>query len=149
VKSASSTVDAATEHRLRHELRSPTARAATPRSTTTRSPSADRTPPAPLTGLAKTLRGTFRQIQTDDEARHIAAQWTDHRFTEEDMAAWWRHGLTAHDYATARQLDSCGIRPHHLELVIQGNAVKTLLRGGRSITWVAGLLRHGGHIDTP
>src|SRR5439155_21367855 len=113
VKSASSRVDAATAHRLRHELRNPTARTGTPQSPTTRPPSHDMTPPAPLTGLAKTLRGTFPQmIQTDDEAHQLAAQWTYHRFTEEDMVAWCRHGLTPHDYATARQLESYGIRPH-------------------------------------
>jgi hypothetical protein len=163
VVSAASTVEAPIVQRLRDEVRNPTP-GTNPRSGMTHplygllpaSPfqqhsgeRADEVPEAPLTGLAKTLRGTFPQIQTDEEARHLAARWSDHLFTEEDMVTWCRHGLTPHDYATARQLDSYGIRPHHLELVIQGNAVKTLLRGGRSITWVAGLLRQGGYIDTP
>jgi len=100
-----------------------------------------------LTGMAKAIRDHFPQVRTDDEARHLATKWAGQMLTEKDAMAWWRAGLGPHDYSRVGELDRYGIRPEHLDLVVVGNSIRGRLRGGASVTWVAGLLRENGIIQ--
>lgn len=143
--SAASVVDPPTATRLRHAVHQALRSGhATPAGS--HPPSPDTEIPPPLTGLAKTLRGTFLQLQTDEEASKLADAWTADLFTDHDVIAWCRAGLTPRDHVQARQLRAHGISPQHLGLAIEGKSIKSLLRGGWSVTRIVGLLRQHGHL---
>lgn len=148
VPSAASVVDPPTAVRLRHAVHQ-ALRSGHAAPAGSHPPPPDTEIPPPLTGLAKTLRGTFLQLQTDEEASRLAHAWmADEIFTDQDVIAWCRAGLTPRDHVQARQLQAHGILPQHLGLVIEGKSIKSLLRGGWSVTGIVGLLRQHGHLGS-
>jgi hypothetical protein len=101
----------------------------------------------PLSGLAKTIRDTFPQIRSDEEARHLATCWAERFIAGEDAAAWWQAGLGAYDYQKVSDLEAHGVRARHLAIIVHGSRAGDLLRGGASVARVEGLLRQLGHLE--
>jgi hypothetical protein len=99
----------------------------------------------PLQGLAKTMRDEFPQIRSDDEARTLATQWTDACWDTEAAVIQWARALGPYAFGQAARLATFGIKAQHLDLTLRGRRVADMLRGGESITRVAGLLRQEGH----
>ena len=104
-------------------------------------------PRKPLTGTAARLRERFPQIRDDDMARLLATRWATAFVDEAEAVAWWDAGLGAEDHSTVGMLKNFGIKPGHLNLVINGRRVGDALRGGSAVSHVAGLLRTHGYIS--
>lgn len=108
---------------------------------------ARRGPYVPLTGTAARIRERFPQIRDDDTARDLAFRWTNAMVDEAEAITWWDAGLGPDDHATVWALKDHGISPQHLREVIDGQRVGALLRGGKTVSYLAGLLRTHGHIS--
>lgn len=101
----------------------------------------------PLTGAAAAAVGHWPHMPRT-VAIAVEANWTQtHGFTVAETIAWWDAGVQFGHPQVARELETYGVRPDHLTIIVRKETVGTRLREGRlNARQVAEMLEREGHL---